>query len=245
MPPKKAGGKSVAHAVQTAGPGMMFSKDSFFLPKRGSDGGKVAVPKSGGDGRVTGSSAAVVNNSNKKAKVSEPGQSAGPGMMFSKESFFIPKRGSDGGRVALPANTAATSGPNSQTDRNGLHSQRFHQPQRRFVYDKMTGEPYAEWINEVAVCIHTGEELFRSRRYHGSDDAFGESQPPPFQPFDYSVPKQRHPNDFSISTNDILASGFISVEDFKEPNGAAIRLKDYEAFLLASQRDKAVEAGSE
>jgi hypothetical protein len=152
-------------------------------------------------------------------------QSAGPGMMFSKPSFFLPKRGPGGGKVAVPK-------VEEKPAFNFNHSSSQFQPQRRFVYDKLTGEAYAEWMNGVAVCIHTGQELFRSRRIENSEAEDGGGEGFVQQPFDYSVPKQRHPNDYSIITDEILASGFITLDDFKAPNGAAIRLRDYEAFLL-------------
>ena len=227
--PTKPKPKSKANAaVQSAGPGMMFSKDSFFAPKRGPDGGKVPVLSSALDVRP----ASTKPPSKNAASVS----SAGPGMMFSKTSFFIPKRGPDGGKVALPKVVEA---------KPAFGAPRFptsgFQPQRHFVRDKDTGDAYAEWINGEAVCIHTGEVLFRSRRAQQGDDEYAyvqtESAAVLFKP-DYSVPKQRHPNDYSYSTDEILASGFITVDDFKEPNGAAIRLADYDAFLKQKKKKK-------
>lgn len=142
-------------------------------------------------------------------------QSAGPGMMFTKDSFFVPSRGLNGGKVAVPV----------PVDEQPMQYRPFVQ-QRRFLHDKETGEAYAEWVNNVAVCIHTGEELFRSRTCQEDECGYNEQQP-----FDYSVPKQQHPNDYSISTDDIVASGFLTLGDFKMPNGAAIRLADYERHL--------------
>ena len=153
----------------------------------------------------------------------KPVQSAGVGMMFSKDSFFIPKRGPDGGKVAIPKVEEV------QPFGNNRFPSKF-QPQRHFIYDKVTNEAYAEWVDGSAVCIHTGNVLFRSRRVEQDDGFMQEDNGFAFKP-DYSAPKQQHPNDYSISTNEILASGFITVHDFKEPNGAAIRLVDYEAYL--------------
>ena len=158
-----------------------------------------------------------------KAKIAE----AGPGMMFSRKSFFIPKRGPGGGKVPIPVVAPPA---------NGFSSFQRFEPVRRFVYDKSTGEAYAEWINNAAICIHTGEELFRSGRYR-EDDMCGDSASMFEETFDYSVPKQRHPNDFSVSTNEMLASGFISLSDFKAPNGAAVRLDEYERFLKEKKLD--------
>jgi hypothetical protein len=151
----------------------------------------------------------------KRKNTAVPVQSAGPGMMFSKGSFFVPCRGPNGGKVAIPVPATV---PDDRYNRQPFV------PQRRFVYDKSTGEAYAEWIDGVAVCVNTGQELFRSRTFR--DD---ESTPAPS--FDFSVPRQLHPNDFSIGTEDVVASGFLTLADFKAPNGAAIRLEDYELYL--------------
>ena len=150
-----------------------------------------------------------------------------PGMMLSKDSFFLPGRGPNGGKVAMPVPAPAAP------QQFGRFS--HYAPQRRFVYDKGTGEADAEWIDGVAVCIHTGQELFRSRGFQQGDGLCG-SCAPSTGPFDYSVPKQRHPNDFSISTDDIVASGFLTLDAFKAPHGAAIRLADYERFLEDKRR---------
>jgi hypothetical protein len=175
-----------------------------------------------------------------------PVQSAGPGMMFSRESFFLPKRGPDGGKVAIPVKAENAAAPGDSR----FFSRSSFQQQRHFVRDKVTGEPYAEWVNGVAVCIHTGQELFRSRRcyqeggnstgQYGDDESFGGAGGcAAARPFDYSVPKQRHPNDYSVSTDEILASGFITEDDFKAPDGAAIRLADYEAYVAAAEQRRA------
>jgi hypothetical protein len=208
MPPTKK-----KKLEQSTGDGVMFSKQSFFLPNRGLDGGKISV--------------AVVQQpfNNHKPQVKKTVvQPAGPGMMFSKQSFFLPGRGVDGGKVPVPV---------AQVEQQQSVGFKKFEPQRRFVYDKVTGVEYAEWINGVAYCLNTGEELFRSRNATG-EEASSSGQD---KPFDFSVPKQRHPNDYSIDTNDILASGFLSLSDFKAPNGAAIRLIDYENYLKRERED--------
>ena len=150
-------------------------------------------------------------------------QPAGPGLVFSAESFFLPSRGPNGGKVSAPIVPVA-----SAFQANFTRFPQYEKP-RRFVYDKSTGEAYAEWINNVAVCVNTGQELFRSREAPMADGAG-------VLPFDYSVPKQRHPNDFSVSTDDMIASGFLSLEAFKAPDGAAVRLVDYEQYLERAKK---------
>ncbi len=164
-------------------------------------------------------------------------QSAGPGMVFSKESFFMPNRGPNGGKVAAPL---APVEPALQSVSNRFS--RF-EPQRRYVYDKVTCEAYAEWINNVAVCVHTGEELFRSREFKSEELSLGVGGVAA-EPFDFSVPKQRHPSDYSVSTDDIIASGFLSLDAFKAPDGAAVRLVGYERFLRC-KREEAASLGVE
>ena len=148
----------------------------------------------------------VIPTEKKKAKVMAVEK------IYSKPSFFLPSRGPDGGKVSTPSSTVTPPPRVSQFVK-----------QRRFLYDKDTGEPYAEWVDNVAVCVTTGEALFRSRK-----EEFEETVS---QCCDFSVPKQRHPNDFSVSTVDMVASGFLSLEDFKLPNGAAVKMVDYERFL--------------
>ena len=154
-------------------------------------------------------------------------QPAGPGLVFSKQSFFLPSRGPNGGKVSAPVVPVA-----SAFQPNFTRFPQYEKP-RRFVYDKSTGEAYAEWINNVAVCVITGQELFRSRDAPMTDGAEGGVEVPPF---DYSVPKQRHPNDYSVSTDDMIASGFLSFEAFKAPDGAAVRLVDYEQYLERAKK---------
>ena len=79
---------------------------------------------------------------------------------------------------------------------------------RRFLFDKDTGEPYAEWINDDAVCLETGAVLFESRTKVRND--FEEEE----RPKDYRVPEFRRADDPTIYTDDLLADGVIKMEDF-------------------------------
>ena len=85
---------------------------------------------------------------------------------------------------------------------------RFAQ-RRSFVYDKYTGEPYAEWIEGRAVCLETSEVLFESNRpwQNGSSATVD---------CDFSPPKQLHPKDPSIATQDLIDAGILTVEDFRK-----------------------------
>lgn len=88
--------------------------------------------------------------------------------------------------------------------------------QRRFfIYNKDTGEPYAEWINNVAISLETGEELFKSRNY----------QPENADWKDYSVPTFYRADDPTIYTEDLIRSGIISEQDLAVGNGFLTREK--------------------
>ena len=91
------------------------------------------------------------------------------------------------------------------------------QPRRSFLYDKYTDEPYAEWIGNEAVCLETGEVLFVSKR--GEDDDWGSEGggfvfPQKMVKFDYTPPVQKHPKDPSISSQDLIDKGILTLEDF-------------------------------
>ena len=91
--------------------------------------------------------------------------------------------------------------------------------QRRFfIYNKETGEPYAEWINNVAICLETGEELFKSRSYY-------EDQGNQQRYMDYSVPTYYRDDDHTIYTADLIAAGIITDQDLAVGNGALTKEK--------------------
>ena len=100
-------------------------------------------------------------------------------------------------------------------------SQSFPPPreQRRFfIYHKETGEPYAEWINNVAISLETGEELFKSRNYYEG----GENQQ--FY-MDYSVPIYYRKDDPTIYTADLIRAGIVTEQDLAVGNGALTKEK--------------------
>ena len=128
-----------------------------------------------------------------------------------KNTFFKP--GFRKAAVILPAPTA-------------FPRQQFA-PRRSFLYNKDTGDAYAEWMGNEAVCLETGEVLFESK---GSVD-YGSSSSGGFSPakFDFTPPKQRHPKDPSITTQDLLDADIITLEDFK--NGrSALSVEAHERF---------------
>jgi hypothetical protein len=101
--------------------------------------------------------------------------------------------------------------------------------QRRFIFDKNTGEPYAEWINNEACCLETGQVLFRSRSYVDPNEPVEDQTEFNFFKCDFSVPTLRRTDDPTIYTEDLLRDGVITLDDFYA-NGAALTLEQYNAL---------------
>jgi hypothetical protein len=84
--------------------------------------------------------------------------------------------------------------------------------QRRFLFEQGTGMAYAEVLGDAAICLETGQELFR---FGGGDDV-GEYQPSSgFQrPFDFSPPDgKRHPADRFVDVLNLVKAGILAEED--------------------------------
>ena len=100
-------------------------------------------------------------------------------------------------------------------------------PRRNFVYDKLTEEPYAEWVGNQALCLETGEVLFESKG-RDDDDFFTAPMAPSF---DFSPPKLNHPKDPTIATQDLIDAGVLTLDDFKKGN-SALSVEQYAAYVL-------------
>lgn len=94
---------------------------------------------------------------------------------------------------------------------------------RFFVYDKETGEPFAEWINNVAVSLETGEELFRSRRSMEEEDGACYERR-----FDFSVPTFYRADDPTIYTADLVMMGVITEQDLASGSASLTKEKHAE-----------------
>jgi hypothetical protein len=106
-------------------------------------------------------------------------------------------------------------------------------PRRHFLYDQYTDEPYAEWIGNEAVCLDTGEVLFESKRGGGFDEERFGQQAAAVQ-FDFSPPMHKHPKDPSISSQDLINAGILTIEDFK--NGTAgLSLEAFKRYMDGMQ----------
>jgi hypothetical protein len=97
------------------------------------------------------------------------------------------------------------------TSENAAETFPQREKRRFFVYDKETGEPFAEWINNVAISLETGEELFRSRRSTEEQYVFEDGRPSGF--FDFSVPTFYRADDPAIYTEDLIQCGILSEQD--------------------------------
>jgi len=82
---------------------------------------------------------------------------------------------------------------------------------RRFLFEEGTGEAYAEVVDNAAICLETGNELFR----FGDWDPEENHQPSGFQrPFDFSPPGgKRHPGERFVDVLNLVKAGIISEKD--------------------------------
>ena len=84
-------------------------------------------------------------------------------------------------------------------------------PRQRLLYDKETGMPFAEVIDNAAVCLHTGQELFRfkEREQRAEEPLFAAG-------FDFTPPGGRkHPNERSVDVRAMVDAGILSDEDVR------------------------------
>ena len=133
-----------------------------------------------------------------------------------KSSFFTPGSGRQKGSVQA-------SGIKPQ--QSSFFRKPQFAPRRSFLYDKYTDEPYAEWIGNEAVCLETGEVLFVSKR----GDDFGFDQRPAVK-FDFSPPAHKHPKDPSISSQDLIDKGILTLEDFRTGK-AGLSVEAYNRYM--------------
>ncbi len=80
---------------------------------------------------------------------------------------------------------------------------------QRLLYDKETGMPYAEIINNAAMCLNTGEELFRFK------DRIADAQPAAFESrFDFTPPGgKKHPFERTVDVSALVEAGILSNAD--------------------------------
>ena len=201
MPPKKAG----------PAPFPLKPVSSFFKQQDGTDA--VSKPEA-----LNKPSDAVKPPPKKKPTPAQPPPPPPP-----KSSFFKP--GGERGSISLPLNNVKSTSSTSTTPR--------FTPRRSFLYNKLTEEPYAEWIGDEAVCLETGEVLFVSKRGEDEEEGFGsfvDSSDPFVKRFDYTPPAQKHPKDPSISSQDLIDQGILTIEDFRRGN-AALSVEAYTKYM--------------
>ena len=151
----------------------------------------------------------------KKKKPSAP-----PPPLPTKASFFLPKREYSDDKPAVAESAPVAVRPRFQ----------------RLLYDRETGMPYAEVINNVAMCLFSGEELFRFQSAVKDDEdhhtqAFSNG-------FDFTPPKgKRHPDDRSVDVKGLVDAGIMSNDDValrkafsdEELSSMMKRLEEYHA----------------
>ncbi len=117
--------------------------------------------------------------------------------VLTKDSFFLSKRTVvESKKPAHPVEAPASAPPKK----------------RRFLFEQGTGMAYAEVLDNAAVCLETGQELFR---FGGGADAGGYQQCAGFQRrFDFSPPTgNRHPNDRIVDALNLVKAGILTEED--------------------------------
>ena len=83
---------------------------------------------------------------------------------------------------------------------------------QRLLYDKETGLPSAEVINNAAVCLATGEELFRFK--DRKEEGFNDFQPAFAARFDFAPPGgKKHPGERSVDVLELVKAGILSNDD--------------------------------
>lgn len=122
-----------------------------------------------------------------------------PKQIPTKASFFLSKRTMvETKKPVLPTEPQSKAAPVRQ---------------RRFLFDEGTQEAYAEIVGNAAICLETGDELFR----FAEKDGVSEYQPSSsgFQrPFDFSPPTgKRHPNDRYVDVLNLVKAGILTDED--------------------------------
>ena len=88
------------------------------------------------------------------------------------------------------------------------------------------------------MCLETGEVLFVSKRGDEedfADDSSSFANDPFVKRFDYTPPAQKHPKDPSISSQDLVDKGILTIEDFRRGN-AALSLDAYTKYIAMAQK---------
>ena len=143
---------------------------------------------------------------------------AASGAMPTKASFFMSRRvleevPKSGGKLPI-GRGGSSSFPESRLG---------SAPKRpALLYDKSTGDAYAEVVGDAAVCLTTGVELFRFRFCRGRDDdedgGGGGGASGRFvssgRTFDFSPPSgRRHPGERFVDVLNLVKAGILSEAD--------------------------------
>ncbi len=130
-------------------------------------------------------------------------QKKAPEPIPTKASFFAPKRDyEDHKKVDF------SSSPPVPTQKQPKY--------QSFLYDHGTGRPYAEIVGRSAICVDSGEELFRFRNGPEEEDEECVSGPIFTKKFDFTPPSgKRHPDDRGIDIAGLVEFGLLSDEDVR------------------------------
>jgi len=88
------------------------------------------------------------------------------------------------------------------------------EPKRRFLYNKETNEAYAEVVDGSAICLETGEQLFRFKDSEGDKEGGGSSGFTHGVRFDFTPPGgKRHPSERFVDVPNLVKAGILSGSD--------------------------------
>jgi len=114
--------------------------------------------------------------------------------------------------IALPTKSSFFEAKREYREITAAKTAPVAQPRQRLLYDKETGMPYAEVIDNAAVCLDTGQELFRFKE-RGDQQTVVNG-------FDFTPPSgKKHPYERSVDVRALVAAGILSNEDVARRRG--------------------------
>ena len=159
-----------------------------------------------------------------------PKKKTAPAPVPTKASFFAVKR-----EFEEPVAVAAPVAPRFKP----VEQRPVYEKPPRLLYDKGTGMPYAEIVDDSAICLDSGVELFRFR--NRDDDEDYEDNSVVFAPtdkrLDFTPPAgKRHPNDHWVDVAGLVELGILSDEDVMNRKGFSSEQLQEMMQLLSAHR---------
>ena len=133
-------------------------------------------------------------------------KTAAPTRIPTKESFFQPARQFQDVVAAAPVKSFKPPVVNPRPP--------------RLLYNEGTGQAYAEVVGNAAICLDSGQELFRFKNGDDDDECNGTQNTMPKLGFDFTAPVgTRHPNERSVDIAGLMEFGILSEQDVENRRG--------------------------